>query len=180
MKNTFLKTIGSAALAILMLATFAQISVSAQDNDNEAKSDEQTQEDLATRRENTRKLEGVWNFQVTGRNCQTGAEIRRFPAMFTYMRGGTLNEFGNSNPPSLRTHGMGIWRYESEGQYTSAFQFFRFNADGTFAGKQINRAEIQMSHDGNSFTTIGRIQVLDINGNVIQNNCATAIATRFQ
>ena len=179
MKNTFLKTIGSAALAILMLATFAQISVFAQDNDDEAKSDEQTQEDLATRRENTRKLEGVWNFQVTGRNCQTGAEIRRFPAMFTYMRGGTLNEFG-SNPPSLSTHGMGIWRYESQRQYTSAHQFFRFNADGTLAGKQINRAEIQMSQDGDSFTTIGRIQVLDINGNVIQNNCATAIATRFQ
>ena len=179
MKHTFSKTIGVAALAILMMAAFAQISVSAQDVIDE-QSDEQTQEDAKERHNNARRLEGVWNFQVTSRNCQTGAEILTFSAMFTYMRGGTLNEFGTRNSPALRTHGMGIWRYESRRQYTSAHQFFRFNADGTLAGKQINRAQIQMSHDGNSFTTIGNIQVLDVNGNVIQNNCATAIATRFE
>ena len=44
MKNTIMKTIGGMALAILMLTLFAQVRVSAQDNDNNQNNDEQTQE----------------------------------------------------------------------------------------------------------------------------------------
>jgi len=181
MKNTFLKTIGTMALAILMLAMFTQISVSAQDIINEEKSDEQTQvEDLAARSRNARALVGVWNLQVTGRNCQTGEVIRTFPSMFTIHRGGTMNEWGSGNAPSTRGLGQGTWSYESRRQYTSAFQFFRFNADGTLAGRQIIRQQIQLSLSGNSFTSAATAQVLDVNGNVIAINCTTGIATRFE
>jgi hypothetical protein len=60
MKNTILKIIGGTLLAILMLAAFIHISVSAQqDVINNDKGDGQKQaEDLAARRENARKLEG--------------------------------------------------------------------------------------------------------------------------
>jgi chromosome condensin MukBEF MukE localization factor len=75
---------------------------------------------------------------------------------------------------------MGIWNYESGRRYVTAFQFFRYNADGTLAGKQISRAQLQLSRDGNSYTTTVSAQVFDVNGNVIQNNCSTASATRFQ
>ena len=180
MKNTFLKTIGSAALAILMLATFAQISVFAQDNDDEAKSDEQTQEDLATRRENTRKLEGSWNHQGMRLNCQTGAVLGTFQALFTFSRGGTFWESGTQASPALRSSSHGLWSYQSNGSYTTAFQFFRFNADGTHAGRQIVRQQIQLSNDGNSYTATATAQVLDVNGNVIQNNCAAGSGTRFK
>ena len=180
MKNMFLKTIGGAALAILMLAVFAQVQVSAQDNNTEEKTDEQTQEDSATRRSNTRALEGVWDIQVTRRNCTTGAVISTFAAMHTFMRGGTMIDWGTGSLPSLRSPGQGIWYYESRRQYSSAFQFFRYNADGTLAGKQIGRGQIELSHDGNSYSTTGMGQVLDINGNVIATNCNTSTATRFQ
>ncbi len=180
MKNTYLKTIGGTMLAILMLATFTQISVSAQDIINEEKSDELTQEDASARRENTRRLEGVWNLTVTIRNCQTGAAIRTFPSMHTYMRGGTMQDFGVGGAPLPRSSGQGVWNYQSVLFYSAAFQFFRFNADGTYAGKQINRVQIELSRSGSEYTSSATAQVLDVNGNVIANNCFTATATRFE
>ena len=180
MKNTFLKTIGGAALAILMMAMFAQVQVSAQDIIDEAQSNEQTQEDLSTRRENTRKLEGSWNLQVTPRNCQTGVPGSTVAVMQTFMRGGTMIDFGGVLSPSLRTPGQGVWSYQSRRQYSIAFQFFRFNADGTPAGRQIQRGQIEMSRDGNSYTATGMGQILDAGGNVIANTCGTSTATRFQ
>ena len=181
MKDIFLKKVGGTILAFLVLATFAQISVSAQDIINEEKSDEQTQEeDLSARRANTRKLEGSWNHQVTRLNCQTGVPFGTFPAMFTFTRGGTFWEAGSFTSPTLRSPSHGVWSYESMRRYTTAFQFFRFNADGTLAGRQIVRQQIQLSRDGNSYTATATTQVLDVNGNVIANNCAAGIGTRFQ
>ena len=181
MKNTILKTIGMMALAILMLTVFTQISVFAQDIGNNVKDDEQTQEeDAATRRENSRRLEGSWNHQVRGLNCTTGAVIRTFQVMFTYNRGGTLWEAGTGTDPKLRGPSHGLWSYESNRRYTTRFQFFRFNADGTHAGRQIIRQQIQMSNDGNSYTATAIAQILDVNGNVIQTNCSDGTATRFE
>jgi hypothetical protein len=180
MKNTILKTIGT-MLAILMLTVFTQISAAAQDNSNEEiKSDEQKQADTSSKSENNRKLEGSWNIQVTGRNCQTGEAIRNFPSMFTFMSGGTMTEWGSGNPPATRGLGHGVWNYESRGQYTSAFQFFRFNADGSHAGRQIIRQQIELSDDGNSFSSTATAQVFDVNGNVLATNCSTGEATRFE
>ena len=55
-----------------------------------------------------------------------------------------------------------------------------YNADGTLAGKQTSRATLELGYDGNTYTTSGMGQVLDLNGNVIQVNCNTATATRFR
>lgn len=176
MKNTILKMIGTVS-AILMLIVLTQISAAAQDEFNpEEKSIEQTED----ARDNAGRLEGVWNIQVTARNCQTGEAIRTFAAMHTYMRGGTLSDFGTGNPPATRSTGMGVWNYESGRRYTTAFQFFRFNADGTFAGKQVSRQEIQLSRFGSAYTAVGTAQVFDVVGNVIANNCSTAAAMRFE
>jgi hypothetical protein len=180
MKNTIMKTIGQAMLAILMLAAVAQISVSAQDIINEEKPDAQTQEELSERRQNTRKLEGSWNHQGTRLNCQTGAVIGTFSAMFTFNRGGTFWESGTQLSPALRSSSHGLWSYESNGNYVTAFQFFRFNADGTLAGRQIVRQQIELSKDGDSYTATATAQVLDVNGNVIANNCSAGTGTRFE
>jgi len=182
MKNIFLKVIGGAALAILMLVMFAQVQVSAQEDIvNEEKSVEQTQEeDLSLQRRNARALEGVWNHTNTRRNCATGEAIQTFAVMHTYMRGGTMSDWGAGSPPSLRSNGQGIWNYQSRRHYITAFQFFRFNADGTYAGKQVVREQIQLSRDGNSYNASATAQVFDAGGNVIANNCSTGTATRFE
>jgi hypothetical protein len=178
MKNIFSKKISGAILAILSIAVFSQISVSAQDKGSDEESVAQDRGGLPGNP--LKALVGVWDIQVTGRNCQTGDVLRTFSAMQTYMRGGTMSDFGTGNVPSQRSPGMGIWNYESGRRYVTAFQFFRYNADGTLAGKQISRAQLQLSRDGDSYTTTVTAQVLDVNGNVIQNNCSTASATRFQ
>ncbi len=181
MKNKILKIIGGSLLASLMLAALIHISVSAQqDVINNDKGDEQKQEDLATRRENTRKLEGSWNHLGMRLNCATGATLGTFQAMFTFNRGGTFWESGTQISPALRSASHGLWSYESNRHYTNRFQFFRFNADGTFAGRQIVHQQIQLSADGNSYTVTATAQVLDVNGNVIQNNCAAGSGTRFE
>ena len=60
-----------------------------------------------------KRLEGVWRFQVTVRNCQTGEPLRTFPALFTFAKGGTLNRDDRrpvprpkySRPGCLAAHG---------------------------------------------------------------------------
>ena len=179
MKNTILKTIGKAMLAITMLAAFTQTSVFAQDIIEE-KGNQQIQEDLSSKRQNGGKLVGSWNHTGTRLNCTTGAAIGTFAAMFTYNRGGTFWESGTQISPALRSPSHGIWSYESNGSYTTAFQFFRFNADGTLAGRQIIRQQLELSADGNSYTTTATAQVLDVNGNVLANNCSSGTGTRFE
>jgi hypothetical protein len=99
MKNTFLKLIGTAAMAILMMVMFAQIRVSAQQ--------EQLPEDL-TKRDQAQALEGSWDVRVTILNCQTGAVISSFPTLNTFMQGGTMQETSAGVPPSLRSPGHGV------------------------------------------------------------------------
>jgi hypothetical protein len=180
MKNIFLKTISTAALAFLMIATFAQISALGQDTNIEENSSEQKLEDSLARRENTRKLEGVWNVQVTRLDCVTGATLGTGPAILTFVRGGTMHDFGTGRPPATRSAGYGVWSYHTNRRYSDAFQFFIYNADGTLAGKQIVREQIVLSRDGNSFTNSAASQILDVSGNVTANRCSTAVGTRFE
>ena len=181
-----MKTIGT-LLAILMIVIITQTSALAQQEViTEEKSIEQLQddqievEDLVTRRNNTRKLEGSWNHQGTRLNCQTGAVLGTFQALFTFNRGGTFWESGTQISPALRSSSHGVWSYQSNRRYTTAFQFFRFNADGTLAGRQIIRQQIILSSSGNSYTATATAQVLDAGGNVIANNCSSGTGTRFE
>ena len=179
MKTVFLKAIGGAGLAILTLAVFGQVRVSAQDISTEQKIAAQTFEDSAARRSDARAIEGVWDITVTRRNCQTGTAILTAVAMITYARGGTMLDWGTGMAPSLRSPGQGLWNHLSGRNFYSAFQFFRFNVDGTLAGRQIVRTQIELGYDG-IYRNSATAQILDVNGNVIQNNCSTATATRFQ
>jgi hypothetical protein len=180
MKNTILKTIGTAMLAMLMLAACAQIPVSAQDIVNDEKIDGQKQEELSAQRQNTRKIEGSWNHTGTRLNCTTGAALGTFAALFTFNRGGTFWESGTQISPALRSPSHGVWSYNGGRAYTTAFQFFRFNPDGTLAGRQVIRQQVELSQDGNSYTTTATAQVLDVSGNVIANNCSSGTGTRFE
>jgi hypothetical protein len=163
-----------------MFAMFAQVPASAQDKGHEEQSAEQKQGSESKRRGDARKLEGSWNHQGMRLNCKTGAILGTFPAMFTFTRGGTFWESGTQISPALRSPSHGVWSYQSNGQYITAFQFFRFNADGTLAGRQIVRQQIEVSDDGNSYTATATAQVLDVNGNVLANNCAAGTGTRFE
>jgi hypothetical protein len=64
--------------------------------------------------------------------------------------------------------------------YTVAFQFFRFNADVTLAGRTIVRQQIQLSGDWTTYSSAAMTQLLDVNGNVIATNCSSGFSTRFE
>lgn len=181
MKNTILKTIGTAALAILMLAMFAQISVFAQEIVDEQQIEQQTSEGIFQSPRNRQTLEGSWSVQVTFVNCQTGAAIRTSPSMYTFMQGGTMQEFGIVSS-FRRGPGHGVWERESGQRYTSAFQFFRFNPDGSYAGKVRTRAEIRLTTNGNAFTATSTAESLSPTDEnvVIMVSCITQTATRFE
>jgi hypothetical protein len=179
MNRTFSKLAGLAALTVMMLPLFAQMSVSAQERVSEYKTDNSGSAQTEPRDE-YHKIEGSWDNVTTRRNCVTGAAIGTFPSMFTFSQGGTMWEAGAGSDPKLRSASHGVWSFEGKGIYRTAVQFFRFNADGTPAGRQIIRQVIELSPDWTTYTATAMVQVLDVNGNVIANNCATGVATRFE
>jgi len=134
----------------------------------------------AEERDGGKKLEGSWNHAGTRIDCVTGQAIGTFVSMFTFSRGGTFWEAGTQISPSLRSPSHGVWSHDTERLYSTAFQFFRFNADGTLAGRQIVRQAIELSDDGESYAATSTSQFLDVNGNVISTGCATGIGTRFE
>jgi hypothetical protein len=162
MKFTQFKTVGQTIWAILTLTILTQGVAYAQKDDDPL------------------PLEGAWNVQVTRINCQTSAAIDTAPAMLTFMRGGTMIDVGTRIPSALRATGQGFWRHDSGGHYTADFQFFRFNPDGTLAGRQIVRQQIDLNRAATSFSVYATAQVLDINGKIIANNCSKGEAARFE
>ncbi|MDQ3064522.1 MAG: hypothetical protein M3R14_16910 [Acidobacteriota bacterium] len=167
MKKQILKAIGGASLAILVLAVFAQSWVSAENKGSESLQTEPS-------------LVGSWNVQVSIRDCHTGMILVTFPAMITYNQGGTMQETANDAAPLLRLPGHGVWSQHNGRRYSNAFQFFRFNPDGTFAGRNIIRGAISLGQSGNEYTTTDTVGVFDANGNLIVTACATSTATRFE
>ncbi|MGH9948923.1 MAG: hypothetical protein ACRD6X_17255 [Pyrinomonadaceae bacterium] len=174
MKNNFMKTIGATALAILMLTVFANIWMFAQD-----KTDEQSQEDFY-RNGNARLLVGSWNVQITIRDCNSGTAFVSFPAMMTFNQGGTMQETANDRTPLLRLPGHGVWSYQRGRTFSRAFQFFRYNADGSYSGRNRIRGPIEVNRSGNRYTSTTSFEVLDPNDNVLDSGCATEVGTRFE
>jgi len=169
MKKQMLKAIGGASLAILMLAVFAQVLVSAQDNDNQL-----------LRNGNERSLVGSWNLQVTLRDCQTGMEFVSFPAMNTYNQGGTTQQTAPPEPGFTFLPGHGVWSHQTGRRYSGAFQFFILNPDGTLARRTIVRSAISLGRNGNSYTSTDTAEVLNANGDLMFRACSTTTATRFE
>jgi hypothetical protein len=124
-------------------------------------------------------LEGVWNVVVTIRDA-AGNPIRSFQAMNMYIDGGEFEEFGVGTPASQRGPGMGVWQREGEDRYSAMLEFFRFNTDGTFAGTQKVTRAIELNAGKDTFTSSAKIQILDINGQLIQSSVGTETATRFK
>ena len=173
-----MKIIGAMS-AILMIAVFANISMFAQDKDDELQNENQTQENWRQVRYD-RLLEGSWNVQVTRRNCQTGEAQVSFPTMSNFNRGGTMNDYGIAMAPSGRGTSFGVWNHQSGRRFTNNFQFFLFGADGITTGRQIIKRQIEVSRFGSTYTATGAVEVFNTAGTVVATVCTTETATRFE
>ena len=179
MKKTFLKTIGTAALAVLTLTIFTQILAHSQKSSAQEQSAQFIKAELSAPSDGARSLEGTWDALATFRNCRTGAALSpAFQSMNSYAQGGTMHEFGVASG-LFRSPGYGVWGYTGGVNFRGSFQFFRFNTDGTYAEKVIVRKQIDLIQD-NVYNATSSIEFYDPNGTLLRRGCASETATRFQ
>jgi hypothetical protein len=160
MRNIFLKALGGMALVIGLSAMFTPAWVSGQGGGG--------------------RLEGTWDVQVTIRNCQTGAEIRSFASLTTFMFGGTTLDSTSGIPQALRTPGQGVWSHVGGNNYRFSFKSFSFDAGGNFTGWTKITHEAALDSQGNQYSSAGTAEVYAPNGTLITTGCSTTTATRFE
>ncbi len=187
MRQQLLRQISGAVLAIMLTLTFTHILASAQESQDgqnnqlqsaEGSQDEQRSEGSRQSSANARKIEGVWDAQVTLRDCQTGDTIATDRSMLMFIRGGSL--MTTDIFPTEHGPGLGRWRYIGGRRYDSTFRFFRFNPDGTFAGFLRATRNITLSRGGDDFTGTTSAEIFDANDNLIGTVCATEKAKRVE
>jgi hypothetical protein len=125
--------------------------------------------------EHAPRLQGVWNVSVTVRNCETGDVIRKLRALNLFVHDGSLTETSTN---VLRGPGVGTWGHLEDDTYTSMFEFFRFNPDGTFASTARVTRTIELNEDGTRFVTTGTVEDFNAQNVRISVGCSSETAAR--
>jgi hypothetical protein len=124
------------------------------------------------------KIEGVWDSRLTYRSCETGAALFTGQSLLAYAHGGVLTTITSGAAPSGRYPGLGVWRHVAGHQYQATFKEFRYNPDGTFAGKII--AVVDITHEpDDTLTTRAVGRFYDAAGTVSATICPTGVSVRF-
>jgi hypothetical protein len=126
-------------------------------------------------------LEGTWRAQVTVLDCQNpNVVLRTFPARFAYAKGGTLTVTTAGQLPSLNTPGLGVWNHMYGRTYSAVTEAFIFSSAGAWTSTQRLTRVIEVGRDGNGYTDVIGLEILDTNGNVIVTGCGTTVASRME
>ena len=160
MKRNLLKSIVVLALVVSVFAMNAPVLVSGQDGGG--------------------RLEGTWNVQVTLRNCQTGAQIRTFPSLTTFVAGGTTFDSTSSIPQAQKTPGHGVWSHVGGNIYRFSFKSFTFDPGGNFTGWTKIAHEATLGSNAAEYTSTGTAELYNANGTLFLTGCSTTTATRFE
>ena len=123
-------------------------------------------------------IEGAWISNVNVNDCQTGAFIRTVRSLVLFIHDGSFTEAGatvtgQANP---RTSSVGVWRHVEGKTYSATYQFVGLTQVGTFA--TMARVTRMLQLNGDLWTAQDRLQIYDINGNVLTTACSTAVGTR--
>lgn len=163
MKGKKLRMINLGIMAVVVISAGAQISINAQ---------------APPIYPDGNKIDGVWESQLTYRNCITGAVLFTSSSLTAYAEGGVMHAVTFGAPPSLRYPGLGVWRHVQGREYESTFKEFRYNADGTFAGKVI--AVVQITHElDDTLTTSAVGRFYNAAGTLVGTVCPSGTAARF-
>jgi hypothetical protein len=123
-------------------------------------------------------LEGTWRVQVTVSDCETGAVLRTFPALFAFAKGGTVTNTTAGQFPALFTPGFGVWRHSEGHTYSAVSEAFVFSPAGAWI--QTHRLTRVITVDGDEFTDKVALEIFDTSNNLIVTGCGTSVATRFK
>jgi hypothetical protein len=123
-------------------------------------------------------IEGLWTADVKITNCITGAVIISFDAMGLFAAGGTFHDTNATNP-TLRSASFGTWQHLGGNEYEFAFRFFRFDLQGFYQGWNVVRHRVELSADGQSYTSEGSAEIYNASGVLIMPGCSSSEAIRF-
>ena len=126
------------------------------------------------------RLEGTWRVQVTVRDCQTGAALRAFPAVFIFAKGGTLTATTAGQSPALFTPNLGVWEHTGGNTYSGVSEAFVFSPAGVWIQTHRLTRAIDLGDDANEFTDTVKLEIFGTAGNLIATGCATSAASRFE
>jgi hypothetical protein len=122
------------------------------------------------------QLAGTWVATVN-----LPAPLPPLSSLQVYTKNGSFVEFGNDSSGAARSPQFGSWERIGERLYAGSGTFFRFNpTTGAKVGSMKIDRTIRLSHDGQSFTAIARVQTLDLSGNVVGSFISLSSAERMQ
>jgi hypothetical protein len=121
------------------------------------------------------QLAGTWVGTVN-----LPAPLPPLSTLQVYTDDGSFVEFGSDSSGAARSPQFGTWERIGGRLYAASGTFFRFNpATGAHVGSmKINRT-LRLSEDGQSFTTIARVQTLDLSGNVVSSFVSRSTGARM-
>lgn len=131
------------------------------------------------------RIEGVWDAQVTLRNCLTGDPLpfpgATFDALALYEHDGSFLDT-NEDSPLTRSPAFGTWEHVGGRVYKFAFKHFRFDTTGTLpTGSVIVRHRVVLAPNGNRYSSKGTAEFYDVSGiRVLPDGCSTSTAQRFK
>lgn len=137
-------------------------------------------------------LPGTWRVQVTTHDCTSGATLMTFPAMLTFVRGGTLTGTTAARlfQAGQRSPDHGVWNVVRRSRHRDSYRavteaFILFDspaappAPALRAGRQRITQEIEMV-GSDEFKSDASVEFFDLGNNVVLNLCATATAQRME
>jgi hypothetical protein len=124
------------------------------------------------------RIVGLWDVQVTVKNCSTGATLGSFPALHKYELGGTGQVVPATNLAGLSAH-MTVWSHVRDNRYRMTVKMFRFDSSGNNIGWAVIKNNIAINEDATGYAGLGRAEVFDSNGNSLGTSCAEFTGTRF-
>ena len=124
-----------------------------------------------------RRIEGVWEAQVTRRDCKSGDALGTFRGMTNFIAGGSvIGTNSNPNPPTT----YGRWQYLGRRRYVAIERLFWYNTDGSFAGVQRITRNITLAQDGLHLTGVNTSEIFDVGGNLVGTGCTTDVTRRVE
>jgi hypothetical protein len=124
-------------------------------------------------------LEGTWRLQVTVSDCQTGAVLRTFPALFAYAKGGTVTATTGGQFPALFTPGLGVWQHTTGHSYNAVHESFVFSTAGVWMQTNRFTRSIELDGGANEYTDTIRLEIFDTSGHLIVMGCGSSVGSRF-
>ena len=119
---------------------------------------------------------GVWALDVTVVSCIDGSPIRIVHSLQLFSADGSLSETAGI---ASRGSSVGTWSKEGGRMYSSNYWFYRYTPTGTFASRAEGLNAVELSKDGNHFTSKGTVQDRDGTGALLSTGCVSQVGTRI-